>query len=112
MTDGTKTAFSQRTPAEPPPTFLEELELTGAELVERVRELAREGHARRVTILGEDGEELLSMSLTLGTVAGGLVVLSAPALAALGALAALVTHVRVVVTRDAEAGADRDGPSA
>lgn len=34
------------------------------------------------------------MSLTLGTVAGGLVVLSAPA------LAARVTHVRIVVTRD------------
>lgn len=111
MTDQTKTA-PQDTPTDTPRTFLEELEVTGAELVARVRELAQEGNARRVTILNEDGEELISMSLTLGTVAGGLVVLSAPALAALGALAALVTHVKVVVTRDGEAGGERDGPTA
>ncbi|MDL2345521.1 DUF4342 domain-containing protein [Deinococcus sp. MIMF12] len=109
MTDQDKTAATPGTPAEPPRTFLEELEVTGAELVERVRELAREGSARRVTIFSEDGEELMGMSLTLGTVAGGLVVLSAPALAALGALAALVTHVRVVVTRD---GVARPDPTA
>lgn len=111
MTDQTKTA-PQDAPAETPRTFLEELEMTGGELVARVRELAREGNARRVTILNEDGEELISLSLTLGTVAGGLVVLSAPALAALGALAALVTHVRVVVTRDGEAEANRESPTA
>ncbi|MBB5234705.1 hypothetical protein HNQ09_002148 [Deinococcus budaensis] len=99
MTDQTKTA-PQNTPAQAPPPVVEELEVTGAELVAQVRHLAREGNARRVTIFSEEGEELLSMSLTLGTVAGGLVVLSAPALAALGALAALVTHVKVVVTRD------------
>ncbi|WP_102124715.1 DUF4342 domain-containing protein [Deinococcus planocerae] len=105
MTDQTKTASPQGTPAEPPRTFLEELEVTGAKLVARVRELAQEGSARRVTILSEQGEELISMSLTLGTVAGGLVVLSAPA------LAALVTHVKVVVTRDGEAGEEREGPT-
>ncbi|GAA4005381.1 hypothetical protein GCM10022631_15790 [Deinococcus rubellus] len=35
--------------------------------------------------------------------AGGLVALSVPALAAVGALAALATHVKVIVTRDSPA---------
>ncbi len=82
-------------------TFVEELEVAGKDLVERIRELARQGNARHVSIHAEDGKELIRVPLTLGVVADGLVTLSAPVLAGLGALAALVSHVRLVVTHDA-----------
>lgn len=81
-------------------TFVEELEVAGQELVGRVKELVQDSTTRRVTIYAQDGDELMSMPLTFGVVAGGLVTLSAPALAGLGALAALVTRVRLEVTRD------------
>ena len=83
-------------------TFVEELEVAGQDLVRRIRELVQDSAARRVTISAEDGTELMSLPLTFGVVAGGLVTLSAPALAGLGALAALVTRVHLSVTRDAE----------
>ncbi|GAA3999148.1 hypothetical protein GCM10022631_07510 [Deinococcus rubellus] len=81
-------------------TSIEELEVAGTELVGRIRELTQEGNTRRVTIYAEDGHELLSMPLTFSVVTGGLITLSAPVLAGLGALAALVTRVRLVVTRE------------
>lgn len=84
-----------------PRTLVEELEVKGSELVERVRALAREGNARHVTIVSQDGQQFVSVSLTLGAVAGSLVTLAAPAMAALGALAALATRVRMVITRNA-----------
>lgn len=77
-------------------SFVEELEVAGHDLLKRVSELVQDGNARRVTISAQDGDELLSMPLTSLVVAGGLVTLSAPAL---GALAALVTRVKVEVTR-------------
>lgn len=80
-------------------TLVEELEVAGQELVQRIRELAQDSAAQRVTIAAEDGTELMTLPLTVGVVAGGLVTLSAPALAGLGALAALVTRVRLSVTR-------------
>lgn len=89
----------------PQHTVIEELEVTGNDLVHRVVELAREGNTRRVTIYAQDGDELLSMPLTHGVVAGGLITLSAPVLAGLGALAALMTHARLVLTRERDAEA-------
>jgi Domain of unknown function (DUF4342) len=81
-------------------TVVEELEVSSQELIEQVRALVRRGNTRRVTLYTQGNEELLSLPLTLGVVAGGLVTLSAPVLAGLGAVAALVSHVRLVVTLD------------
>ena len=80
-------------------TFIEELEVTGQDLVQRVRELVQDSNTRRVTIFAQDGDELLSMPLTFGVIAGSFITMSAPALAGLGALAAIVSHVRLEVTR-------------
>jgi hypothetical protein len=104
MTDQDKTGSTPQ-----PATLVEELQMSGADLVGQIRELMKEGDARRVTVLNEHGDELISISLTLGAVAGGLVALSAPALAAVGAIAALVTHVKVIVTRDDPALKPGDG---
>lgn len=94
-------------------TFTEEIDVAGHELVDRMQELVRQGNARRVAIHAEDGHELISVPLTVGVLGGGLMALSAPVLAGLGALAALVTHARLVVTpSDAARSAELERPPA
>ncbi len=76
-------------------TRTEEFSLNGEDLVSTVKELVRQGNIRRITIQNKDGKNLLEISLTLGVV-GALLL---PTLAALGALAALVTECTIVVER-------------
>ncbi|HSV31871.1 MAG TPA: DUF4342 domain-containing protein [Atribacteraceae bacterium] len=89
-------------------TWREEIELNAKDLVERIRELIREGNVRHLTIKKENGELLLEIPLSTGLIAGGLVTLAAPVLAALGALAALLTRVRVEVVRIDQTGKKDD----
>ncbi len=71
----------------------EEFHVRGEAIVEKVKELVHEGNIRRVLIKDSEGKILLDIPLTLG-VLGALV---APQLAALGALAALVSDATIVV---------------
>lgn len=71
----------------------EEFRVRGEGLVKKVKELVHEGNIRRILIMDGDGRTLLDIPLTLG-VLGALV---APQLAALGALAALVSDATIVV---------------
>jgi len=73
----------------------EAFKLKGEDLVKKVKELIREGNVRRITILNKDGKEIVSMPLTLGVV-GAII---APPLAAIGAIAALVTECTIKVER-------------
>jgi hypothetical protein len=65
------------------------------EIVKKVKELIKEGNARRIIIKSEKGETLMEMPLTFGAV--GVVV--APMLAAVGAMAALLTNCTIEVER-------------
>ena len=89
-------------------SFVEEFEVTGSNLVDRFKELVQEGNTRRVVIKTQEGYELMTVPLTFGVVAGGLVAWASPVLAALGALAGIVSRVKLEVLR--EEGAD--SPSA
>jgi hypothetical protein len=80
-------------------TVVEEIEIAGRELVARVTELVREGNVRKVVIRKENGDVLLDLPLTAGAVAGGALVVVAPALAAIGAVAALLAKVKIEVVR-------------
>ncbi|MBN2464490.1 DUF4342 domain-containing protein [candidate division WOR-3 bacterium] len=80
-------------------TWTEEVEVAGAELVDHIKELVKAGNVRRVILRSQDNKLLLEIPLTAGAVAGGVVVLVAPVLAALGALAALLAKVKVEVVR-------------
>ena len=80
-------------------TFTEQIEIAASELVDRTKELIGEGNVRRLIIRNQDDEVLLEVPLTAGVVVGGAVTIVAPVLAALGALAALLTHVKVEVVR-------------
>lgn len=83
-------------------TFTEELEVAGSQLVDRVQELVKEGNVRKLVIKNPEDEKIIEMSLTLGAVGAGVVVLAAPWLAALGAIAALVARVKIEVVREEE----------
>ena len=80
-------------------TFTEHIEIAASDLVDRTKELIEEGNVRRLIIRNEEDEVLMEVPLTAGVVVGGAVTIVAPVLAALGALAALLTHVKIEVVR-------------
>jgi hypothetical protein len=87
------------------PTMTEEIEIAGSQLVEHVKRLLAEGRVRQLRIKAADGDIYLETPLTIGVIAGGAVVLAAPWLAILGALAALITSVRIEIVRDVDTDA-------
>src|SRR5918998_1850970 len=80
-------------------TFTEHIEIAASDLVDRTKELIEEGNVRRLIIHNQEGEVLMEVPLTAGVVVGGAVTIVAPVLAALGGLAALLTHVKIEVVR-------------
>jgi hypothetical protein len=89
-------------PEEDEHIFTEHLEIAASDLVDRTKEIIEEGNVRRIIIRNQDDEVLLEVPLTAGVVVGGAVTIVAPVLAALGALAALLTHVKIAVVRARE----------
>lgn len=87
-------------------TFTEEIEVAGAKLVERVKELLAEGKVRRLRIKGADGEPIVEIPLNVGAIAGGAVALAAPWLALIAAFAALVAHAKIEIVRDEPKSSD------
>lgn len=73
----------------------EEFYVRGEELLAKIKELIHQGNIRRVIIKDKDGKVLMEFPLTLGVVG----VVLAPTLAAVGAIAALVTDATVVVEK-------------
>jgi hypothetical protein len=73
----------------------EEFSVNGEQLLNKVKELLREGNIRRVIIKDKTGKVLVEFPLTIGVVGAAL----APALAAVGAIAALLTEATVVVEK-------------
>ncbi len=71
----------------------EEFRVDGEEILEKIKELVHEGNIRRIIIKNQSGKTLIDIPLTAGVI-GALV---APQLAALGAVAALVSKATVVV---------------
>ena len=76
-------------------TFTEEFEINGDELLAKIKELAHAGNIRRVIIRNESGRTLIDIPLTFGVVGA----LLAPQLAAVGALAALLSRGTIVVEK-------------
>lgn len=74
----------------------ESFSINGEKLLEKVKELIREGNVRRITITDKSGKELMTFPLTFGVVG----VLIAPVLAAIGALAALIGECTLTVERE------------
>jgi Domain of unknown function (DUF4342) len=75
--------------------YEEEFKVSGEEVLKKVKEIIKEGNARKIIIKNEKGKEVVAIPLTLGAV--GAVI--APALAAIGAVAALLTKCTIVVEK-------------
>lgn len=75
----------------------EEFRVNGEQLLAKVKELLHEGNIRRVIIKDKEGKTLVEFPMTFGVVGA----LLAPSLAALGAVAALVSEATVVVEKNA-----------
>jgi hypothetical protein len=74
----------------------EEFKVNSEDLVDKFKKLIQEGNVRRITIKTKDGKSILEFPLTVGVVGAVL----APMLAAVGAIAALVTNCTITVERE------------
>jgi hypothetical protein len=86
----------------------EKVTLAGNQLVEYVKNLIAAGNVRRLIIRKANDEVLLEVPLTAGIAVGGALTAMAPVLAALGAMAALLTQVKVEIIRADRSDNDSD----
>ena len=77
-------------------TTKEEFKVSGEQLLGKVKEILHEGNVRSITVKGKDGRTIVAFPLTVGVVGAAV----APVLAAIGAVAALVTECSIIVERD------------
>ena len=75
----------------------EEFKVDGEKLITKIKELIHEGNIRRIIIKDKEGKTIMEIPLTFGVVG----VLLAPTLAAIGAVAALLTEATIVVEKSA-----------
>jgi hypothetical protein len=77
----------------------ETFKVQGEKVLNKVKELVKEGNVRKISIHEKDGKELMSFPLSIGVVGA----VFAPVLAAVGALAALIGECSITVEREDEA---------
>ncbi len=73
----------------------EEFKVKGKELVEKVKEIIKEGNVRRIIITNKKGKSLMEIPVTIAVVG----TVFAPVFAALGAMAALVSECSIIVEK-------------
>ncbi len=78
----------------------EEFQTTGSHLLKEIHRLIAEGNVRKIVVKSNDGHVYLTIPLTAGAVAGGIITLGAPWLAVLAAIAGLVADVKIEVVRE------------
>lgn len=79
-------------------TRTEEFKLDGGQVLDKVKELIRAGNVRRIILRSEEGKTYLEIPLTVGLV--GIALL--PVFAAVGAIAAVVTRMSIVVEKNVD----------
>jgi hypothetical protein len=84
-------------------TFTESFKVAGSQLVDAVKKLLHEGNVRRV-IIKHEGRSVAEFPLTVGVIGAA----AAPLVAAVGALAAVLTECTVEVERESPPGAAAD----
>jgi len=75
--------------------FVEEIQVLGRDLVDKVKSLIHEGNVQRIIVRDTHGNTFLEIPVTVAAVGAIL----APLLAALGAISALVAKFTIVVVR-------------
>lgn len=85
----------------------EEFKVSAENLVGKIREIIEDGNVKRVIIKNDEGHTLLEIPLNAGLAVAGLLVFLTPVLAAVAAIAAVVTQVTIVVEkRDPDEGTE------
>ena len=75
----------------------EEFKVEGEKLIAKIKELIHEGNIRKIIIKDKEGKTVMEIPMTFGIVGA----LLAPQLAAIGAVAALLTEATIVVEKNA-----------
>ena len=75
--------------------FVEEIQVLGRDLVDKVKSLIHEGNVQRIIVKDEHGNTFVEIPVTVAAIGAVL----APILAALGAISALVAKFSIVVVR-------------
>jgi hypothetical protein len=88
------------------PTY-EEFDVDGADVIRRIKEIAHDSTVSRIYIKSEDGETILELPLAAGVAIAAAGTLIAPALVAIGGVAALLTRVIIGVARRAPSPAGK-----
>lgn len=73
----------------------ESFKVSGEDLLKKVKEIIKEGNARKIIIQNEKGETVIEFPITIGAIG----VVLAPLFAAIGAFAALVTNCTIIVEK-------------
>jgi len=73
----------------------ESFKVSGDEILSKVKEIIKEGNARRIIIKNEKDEIIMEFPLTIGAIG----VVLAPIFAAVGTLTALATHCTIIVEK-------------
>lgn len=74
----------------------EVFQVKGEKLLEKIKDIIKEGNVRKIIIKDKSGKTLIEFPLTIGVVGAVL----APVLAAVGAIAALVSECSIIVQRE------------
>ncbi len=72
--------------------------VSGSELIDKVKELIREGNVKKIRLIHED-RVLLDIPLTVGVSVAAATVIFAPILAAVGAIAGVVSNCTLEIER-------------
>ncbi len=91
----TPQAEPQPTPEAGPTPRTQEFSVTGDQVLDFLKKILHEGNVRRVVLKDESGKTLLEIPVTIGVV--GVILL--PVWAAVGAAAALVAKMTIVIER-------------
>lgn len=75
--------------------FVEEIQVLGRDLVDKVKGLVHEGNVNRIIIKDDKGNTFVEIPVTVATVG----VIFAPILAGVGAISALAAKFKIVIER-------------
>lgn len=90
------------TPTQDRRVWIEESEIPGGQLVERVQELIRQPNVQRIIVRNIYDEVMVDIPLPVGVFFGGMMMVFAPGLVGLGGIGVLLSHVKVQVIREAD----------
>lgn len=86
--------------------FVEEVQVLGRDLVDKVKDLIHEGNVNRIIIKDDKGNTFVEIPVTVAAVGAVL----SPVLAAIGAISAMVAKFKIVVERSHPPAGDATEP--